>query len=227
MRAAAAAVPDAPHRSEPKLLVWLALRLRGLGEIETVAAVHRLDPDEVEWLLAELAADGLATFAEVNGVPKWLLTAQGRDEGEAALAAELCAAEARSHVEAAYGKLNRLAAKEHAVCRDWQVIDAPSVAQRRLNDHSDQRYDAAVLARLLEVNEQLTDLLSELAGVLARYGGYEARLTHAVSQLANGDVDYMVKPSIDSYHTVFFELQEDLIATLGLRRATEEVTPSF
>lgn len=218
---------DLAHRSEPKLLVWVALRVRGLGEIETVSAVHQLDADEVEWLLAELAADGFAMFAEVNGVPKWLLTATGRDEGEAALAAELDAIGARADLEAAYGKFNRLATLEHAICADWQIIDASSVAQRRLNDHSDADYDEAVLARLRDFNAQLTDLLGELAGVLARYGGYVSRFAHAIGRLADGEIDYMVKPSIDSYHTVFFELQEDLIATLGLRRANEEVAPSF
>lgn len=207
--------------------MWLALRLRGLGEIETVAAVHGLDPSDVEWLLAELAADGRAMFAEVNGVPKWLLSATGRDEGEAALAAELDAAGVRQQVEVAYGKFNRLACVEHAICADWQVVDAPSIAGRRLNDHSDPDYDRAVLGRLAQFNDQLAQLLGELSGLLARYGSYAPRFTHAIDRLANGEIDAMARPSIDSYHTVFFELGEDLIATLGLRRANEEVAPSF
>ena len=40
------AVRTAPR---PRLLVWLALRLKGLGEIDDVAAIHGLEPDDTEW----------------------------------------------------------------------------------------------------------------------------------------------------------------------------------
>ena len=36
-----------------------------------------------------------------------------------------------------------------------------------------------------------------------------------------GEGDWFDKPLTDSYHTVWFELHEDLLATLGLERATE------
>ena len=34
-------------------------------------------------------------------------------------------------------------------------------------------------------------------------------------------VEWFTKPVIDSYHTVWFELHEDLLATLGIERASE------
>jgi hypothetical protein len=37
-----------------------------------------------------------------------------------------------------------------------------------------------------------------------------------------GDKEWFTGPLVDSYHTVWFELHEDLMATLGLERATEE-----
>jgi hypothetical protein len=36
-----------------------------------------------------------------------------------------------------------------------------------------------------------------------------------------GDHDWFTKPILASYHTVWFELHEDLLATLGLDRASE------
>jgi hypothetical protein len=39
-----------------------------------------------------------------------------------------------------------------------------------------------------------------------------------------GEGDWFTSPLVDSYHTVWFELHEDLLATLGLERAEEART---
>ena len=39
--------------------------------------------------------------------------------------------------------------------------------------------------------------------------------------MRRGETDWLTKPIIDSYHTVWFELHEDLLATLGLERGHE------
>ena len=39
---------------------------------------------------------------------------------------------------------------------------------------------------------------------------------------AAGDGDWFTKPTIDSYHTVWFELHENLLSTLGIERGHEE-----
>jgi hypothetical protein len=36
-----------------------------------------------------------------------------------------------------------------------------------------------------------------------------------------GAREWFTRPVIDSYHTVWFELHEDLLSTLGLARASE------
>jgi hypothetical protein len=36
-----------------------------------------------------------------------------------------------------------------------------------------------------------------------------------------GDHDWFTMPVIDSYHTIWFELHENLLATLNLERADE------
>jgi hypothetical protein len=37
-----------------------------------------------------------------------------------------------------------------------------------------------------------------------------------------GDLDWFTRPMIESYHTVWFELHENLLATLGIQRAMEQ-----
>ncbi|WP_420626106.1 hypothetical protein [Candidatus Poriferisodalis sp.] len=223
--------PDAggPHRSEPRLLVWLALRLKGLGEIDDVAAIHGLEPDVTEWLLAELDAAGHCMFREVGGVPKFILTPTGRDDGEAALAADLDEAGARDAVTAAYREFLALNPKMLQLCTDWQVWPADHLAAAdagpgdggRLNNHSDPDYDAAIIERLEAVHGELAGVLEALCSVMARYENYAPRFTEALGKLQAGDLDYLTKPMIPSYHTVWFELHEDLLATLGINRAEE------
>ena len=52
-----------------------------------------------------------------------------------------------------------------------------------------------------------------------RLGPYPARLGNAIEQLQAGDTAYIARPTVDSYHQVWFELHEDLLVTLGRERA--------
>ncbi len=63
--------------------------------------------------------------------------------------------------------------------------------------------------------------VGRLAEALERFGGYGERLAHAVDQVQAGEKDWFTKPTIDSYHTVWFELHENLLATLGVERGKE------
>ena len=85
-------------------------------------------------------------------------------------------------------------------------------------------YDTAIVARLRELHVEAGDVLDELCAVLARYENYAARFADALTKLQAGDLDYLTKPMIPSYHTIWFELHEDLLATLGINRADETAT---
>jgi pyruvate,orthophosphate dikinase len=64
-------------------------------------------------------------------------------------------------------------------------------------------------------------LASALADDLDRLGGYPDRLAHAHDRVVAGDHAWLTRPTVDSYHTVWFELHEDLLATLGRSRSDE------
>src|SRR3546814_1224843 len=61
----------------------------------------------------------------------------------------------------------------------------------------------------------------DLASLLDRYRPYGARFDHAIERVRAGDLDWFTKPMIASYHTVWFELHEDLLVTLGITRGAE------
>jgi hypothetical protein len=63
----------------------------------------------------------------------------------------------------------------------------------------------------------LSDLEVRLTAVLPRFSGYSGRLEQAVANAAT-EPAWLTATDRDSFHRIWFELHEDLIATLGLRR---------
>ena len=105
------------------------------------------------------------------------------------------------------------------LCTDWQL--RPTDEGTAANDHADETYDAGVVARLVEIDNAIQPVCARLAEALERFGGYGDRLTQAVVRVKAGEKDWFTKPVIDSYHTVWFELHENLLATLGIERGKE------
>ena len=208
------------HRSDPELLVALALRLKGFGEVSTIASVHGLGLDETGVILSRMAEAEKCVMRQVEAVEKYVLTPAGREQGQAALARELEVVDARGAMEAMYEKFLQLNPEMLQLCTDWQVINDGS-GEQQLNDHSDSDYDSNVLDRLVVLDQRIADVLQALIDVLPRFDNYPSRFTSALKKVLSGDLDWLTKPIMSSYHTVWFELHEDLLATLGIDRASE------
>lgn len=200
------------------LVVLHALRVKGLAEPDDVAVATGLSPAEVTGALDALAADGLVHHRD-GRLPGWLLTPAGRAR-QAELVAEELAQVDRDRVEACYRRFLPLNREVLAACTDWQVRDVDGA--HVLNDHGDPAYDDAVRARLLSAHVAAEPLLEDVASVLSRFTPYRPRLDNAVARVRAGDHDWFAQPRIDSFHTVWFELHEDLLSTLGLERSKEE-----
>lgn len=203
------------HSSDRTSLVLLGLRLAGFKPAERVAELVGLPLDEVEAELAVAAAAGHAAH-RAGRMSGWSLTPQGRAEGERRLAAELDATGEREVVEAAYREFLALNGEMLAVCTDWQMKDPQT-----LNDHTDADYDAKVVAVLADIDARVQPVCARLGAVMERFSRYGARLATARARVEAGELEWFTKPMIASYHTVWFELHEDLLATLNIDRATE------
>src|SRR5579884_1610423 len=77
-----------PHRSEPRLLVLHALRLKGFADAAVVAGAAGLEPAATGGLLRELADAGLVACRE-GRLSGWSLTPGGRAEHSRMAGAEL------------------------------------------------------------------------------------------------------------------------------------------
>ena len=201
-----------------ELLVLHTVRLTSVVEARVVAG--RLDADDVvvEAVLDELRVQRFVQY-RTGTLPGWALTAEGRARGEALLADELDRLGRRAAMEQAYDAFLELNQPVLQVCSDWQVVS--SVEGLVLNDHGDPDYDRAVLDRLARLHDSASGALESAAAALDRFGHYRPRLANAVQRATAGEVDWVTKPMIDSFHTVWFELHEDLLATLGRQRADE------
>jgi hypothetical protein len=164
--------------------------------------------------LARFADAGLVRRVEGH-VTGWTLTPDGRREGEQLLAAELDAAGARPAVEAGYEGFVALNRELLEVCTAWQLRDDA------INDHSDASYDQQVVLQLVTLHDKVRPVVAGLRAALDRFSGYSPRLRTALERVTEGEREWFTKPTIDSYHTVWFELHEDLLATLGLERSKE------
>ena len=80
-----------------------------------------------------------------------------------------------------------------------------------------------VIARLKAIDTAVTPVLDDLAAALDRYRHYAPRFAAALARLDAGELEWFTKPLIDSYHTIWFELHEDLLSSLGLERSKEGV----
>jgi hypothetical protein len=206
-----------PHQSPPELIVLHTLRCIGHAGRERVARASGRTETEVENQLDRLRARGMVTLDEgVFG--GWGLTASGRDWAEAAVRREAREANAPELVKAEYQKFLPLNGTVMSICHDWQMR---SLGGRPvLNDHDDHRYDDAVLARLSAADQTAQAICERLASQLARYGVYGSRLSHAIQSAYDGDVQY-VTDDLESYHSVWFQLHEDLLVTCGITRDEE------
>jgi hypothetical protein len=143
-----------------------------------------------------------------------VLTPAGRTEADARFC--LAGGPDFEALQAAYERFVPLNRRLLQLCTDWQVRPGGTP-----NDHHDQVYDWAVIDRLEAVDEQAGPLVRRLGRRIARFAPYRDRMREARRRLVDGESDWLLSPRIDSYHTVWMQLHEDLLLGLGRSRADE------
>jgi hypothetical protein len=202
--------------SDPGFLVLHGLRLKGVGEPASIAAAVGVEPDVVAARLPAMAEAGLAVH-HTGRLEGWSLTPAGRAEQARLAATGLDSVDgAPAVVEDAYHRFRALNGELLEVATAWQVR-----ADGSMNDHVDAGHDATVLDRLRAVLAAVRPVLDDLTGALDRYRPYAGRLDRALAAVEAGDTAMVTKPVVDSVHTIWFELHEDLLSTLGRTRHAE------
>ena len=195
------------------LLALHGLAVKKAGNAGSVAALLGADEAEVAGTLEQAVAAGNAIGAKDT----FMVTPAGRtwlDEQYPQAYAEF-----RANPEAtdAYERFERVNRELLALFTDWQMV--PSAGGERVpNDHSDPDYDNEIVDRLGALHERAERPLGRFAELDERLGVYTKRLDEAYDRVLAGEHDWVSGARIDSYHTVWFELHEDLLRMLGRER---------
>jgi len=203
------------HRSDPTFHTLHAVRLRGRASTEAVTASLGDPALAVEALLKAAADAGHVRYREGRAAG-WSLTPEGRDAHAALVAADREACGAIDVIRDAYDRFLAVNQDLIGVCTRWQVKPDGG-----LNDHTDDDYDAEVIAELAAIDAHIQPVCGQLAEAMDRFGGYGDRLGGALAKVRLGETQFFTSPACDSYHTIWFELHEDLLQTLGIERAKE------
>lgn len=192
-----------------ELTVLQAVRLKGRVNEADLAATLYEDPVGVAATIAQLTEAGL-----VVGGKTLRITPDGGDRLNALLARERSGIDQHA-LAAAYHDFRGVNADFKALVADWQLKNGQP------NGHDDAAYDAAVLARLDTVHQRVSPIVAAATAQLPRLSIYADKLAAALQKIKAGDTAWFTRPIIDSYHTAWFELHEELIVAAGLSREAE------
>ena len=119
----------------------------------------------------------------------------------------------------AYERFTVLNDRFKAIVMAWQIrrIGGTEVP----NDHTDAAYDNGILGDIEAVDRELAELLEWLSEAIPRTAPYRRRFARALENARRGELRFVAAPIIDSYHTVWFELHEELIRLSGTTREAE------
>ena len=188
------------------------LAVRKAAGPAAVAVLLGLDEGAVTAALEAAAEQGLVAgargmFMVAPAGQTWLAEqypvryAQAREDGALATA---------------YERFEKVNTELLALFTDWQTV--PTGATRVTNDHHDKDYDRKIVDRLGDLHERAERVVGRCAESQPRISRYLERLEIAYDHVLAGETDYVSGVRIDSYHTVWFELHEDLLRMLGRTR---------
>lgn len=192
---------------ERELAVLQTVRLKGRIARAALSGPVGIEPEALAPIVDALVRAGLLADG-----PTLRLTDAGRLR-----LAELLAAE-RSTVDAtvaagAYADFERLNNRLKDIVSQWQIARATAEV--------DAERDAVIAARVGDIHRDVLPVIAAAGGQVPRLSGYGDRLSTALRRILEGDMAWLSRPIIDSYHTLWFELHEELIGLAG--RSRDEV----
>jgi pyruvate,orthophosphate dikinase len=191
-------------------LVLQVLHVKGRATLDVLAAAARADPTDA---VAGFVAAGLVEDSRFG----YKLTDRARSRVDELYAWER--EQAGGVIDDVYRSFVPIDDEVKQIVTDWQM--RPVGGELTVNDHADHRYDEAVVARLRRTDVKVGAVLAPLTVAVARFALYPERLARALALVGEGDHSMVAAPLKDSYHTVWFELHEELITLAGRTRSDE------
>ncbi|MBM3482475.1 MAG: hypothetical protein FJX66_04160 [Alphaproteobacteria bacterium] len=193
-------------------LVLHGLAIKKHAGAEAVAGLIGVDATKVKVLLAQAVTEGRAV--ESGGA--FMLTPLARMALEGEYSRAFADQRANAAFMAAYERFEVVNKELKQLITDWQTISVGG--QRVPNDHSNKAHDSGIIDRLGALHERAEVVLKALGDGLKRLSIYATKLLTALEKAEDGEIEWVSGAKIESYHTVWFELHEDLLRILGRER---------
>ncbi len=199
--------------------ILLALKLGGrlsAAELVLRRGLLRRDVDDV---VGRLTAEALVEAGvPPDGLERYRLTAQGESRADEFVARER--AVVGSLIEALLAAFDVSNAALKDLLRRWQL--RPEGSALVVNDHTDARYDERLLRELGALLSRAAPWLDRIAARRPRYARYRERLAGAADRAGRGETDYVSGLSVDSVHSIWWQLHADLLAMSGRERSESD-----
>jgi len=193
-------------------LVLHGLAIKKHTTPEAVAGILGLDVDEVRATLRKLVES--KRVVEAQG--KYLLSPAARMALDSDYSRFYGEVRENSAFRGGYESFEGLNGALKALITEWQTIEVRG--QRVPNDHSDKAYDDRIIDRLGGLHERAEAVIDGLASALPRFRIYREKLSEALEKAEDGDIAWVSDAKIESYHTLWFELHEDLLRLMRRER---------
>lgn len=193
-------------------LVLHGLAIKKYALPDAIASLLGLPEDRVKSVLAEGVVKG--TVLDVGG--KFAVSPTARMSLQSNYGRFCGALRSSKEFRDAHLAFEKVNVDLKALITDWQTLKIGGKLVP--NDHSDESYDEQILKRLAKLHGQAEKVLTALAAVLPRMRIYLQKLEEALEKAEEGDIAWVSDAKTESYHTVWFELHEDLLCLLGEQR---------
>lgn len=211
--------PDLVWHSSEELLVLHGVRLAGFATIEAAAQRANLQTNVVNDWLAALESRSSVEHMAFGDASGWILTEDGKERDTELLREELNVSGAEAELRVALEDFeNMVNDRLVRVITSWQLQ----------SDVEQESSSNAVLQELTGLAEALDGLMLPLANRLPRFSRYPRQFREALEQADRGDMRWIAGVGVLSCHTVWAELHQDLLSSVGRERTTwpSTATPS-
>ena len=197
----------------PSHIVLHGLAIKKHAGPADIAGLIGLDEKTTATLLEKAATGGRAV--EVGG--KYMLSGLGRLALDADYSRHYDGVRENPVFMAAYEAFEVINVTLKGLITDWQTMEVGG--QRVTNDHANKSYDDGIIDRLGKLHERAEGILAKLSSVIPRMAYYSKGLLEALEKAEDGDIAWVSDAKIESYHTLWFELHEDLLRIVGRIRS--------
>lgn len=207
-----------PLYSDATLEVLRAIRLSGVGSFESTAARTGQEKAQASVYIMLLATSEYITSLKFDQADGWVLTADGYDFEREQVQEQVARVGAAPALTAALERFEQINGWVVGAISQWQLTT--------LSGSPEHLWDPEpAIADLAVAEPVLPDLLAPVIALLPRFGRYPTQFSAALDRARRGETEWIAGIGRLSCHTVWAELHEDLLSSLGRHRNEDSVTP--